>query len=103
MGRGRSHEQGHDIGSTELKRRRRGFEKITLCAEQTMEHDPGYFWVDTCCINKSSSAELSEAINPMFRWYRDSEICYAYLDDFLEIGMPVEKQVGTFSQYSYML
>jgi len=40
-----------------------------------------YLWVDTCCIDKSSSAELSESINSMFRWYRDSRIFYAYLAD----------------------
>lgn len=41
-----------------------------------------YAWIDTCCIDKSSSAELSEAINTMFRWYKLSQICYVYLDDF---------------------
>ncbi|KAK7397683.1 hypothetical protein QQX98_012947 [Neonectria punicea] len=34
-----------------------------------------YVWVDTCCVDKSSSAELSEAINSMFRWYRDAANC----------------------------
>ncbi|RYP01527.1 hypothetical protein DL764_006193 [Monosporascus ibericus] len=34
-----------------------------------------------CCIDKASSAELTEAINSMFRWYRNAEICYAYLSD----------------------
>jgi hypothetical protein len=38
-------------------------------------------WIDTCCIDKTSSAELSEAINSMFKWYGDAEICYAYLSD----------------------
>ncbi|KAI0430128.1 heterokaryon incompatibility protein-domain-containing protein [Xylaria sp. FL1042] len=38
-------------------------------------------WVDTCCINKDSSAELSEAINSMFRYYQQSTACYAYMDD----------------------
>ncbi|KAF4832418.1 Vegetative incompatibility protein HET-E-1 [Colletotrichum tropicale] len=41
-----------------------------------------YTWIDTCCIDKTSSAELSEAINPMFTWYRDSGICLAHLEDF---------------------
>lgn len=41
----------------------------------------GYLWVDTCCIDKSSSAELSESINSMYKWYSDSAICYAYLAD----------------------
>ncbi|KAG8534415.1 uncharacterized protein KY384_001260 [Bacidia gigantensis] len=41
-----------------------------------------YAWADTCCIDKTSSAELSEAINSMFRWYADAQVCYAYLADF---------------------
>jgi len=40
-----------------------------------------YAWVDTCCIDKSSSAELTEAINSMFRWYQRAEICYVFLSD----------------------
>jgi hypothetical protein len=32
-------------------------------------------------IDKLSSAELSEAINSMFRWYQQAGICYAYLSD----------------------
>jgi hypothetical protein len=35
----------------------------------------------SCCIDKTSSAELSEAINSMFRWYSRSKVCYAYLTD----------------------
>ncbi|GIZ49418.1 hypothetical protein CKM354_001244800 [Cercospora kikuchii] len=38
-------------------------------------------WVDTCCIDKRSSAELSEAINSMAKWYRNAEFCVAYLSD----------------------
>lgn len=40
-----------------------------------------WLWIDTCCIDKKSSAELSEAINSMFRWYANAEICFAYLAD----------------------
>ncbi|KAI8681067.1 HET domain-containing protein [Fusarium keratoplasticum] len=36
-------------------------------------------WSDTCCIDKSSSAELDEAIRSMFRWYRNSSICFIHL------------------------
>ncbi|OJT12724.1 Vegetative incompatibility protein HET-E-1 [Trametes pubescens] len=39
-------------------------------------------WIDLCCINKTSSAELSEVINSMYEWYRLSDICYAVLKDF---------------------
>ena len=38
-------------------------------------------WIDTCCIDKTSSAELSEAINSMYSWYANADICYAYLED----------------------
>lgn len=58
-----------------------GFKKIKGCCEQAIEDDLFYVWVDTCCIDKSSSAELSEAINSMFRWYQNAEVCYAYLSD----------------------
>ncbi|KAE8333834.1 ankyrin repeat-containing domain protein [Aspergillus sergii] len=40
-----------------------------------------YTWIDTCCIDKTSSAELSEAINSMFRYYQASSACYAFLSD----------------------
>ncbi|KAK7414942.1 hypothetical protein QQX98_006267 [Neonectria punicea] len=40
-----------------------------------------YVWIDTCCINKSSSAELTEAINSMFPWYQRATVCYTHLAD----------------------
>ncbi|CAK3992734.1 Hypothetical predicted protein [Lecanosticta acicola] len=40
-----------------------------------------WLWIDTCCIKQNSDRELSEAINSMFRWYRDAEVCLAYLED----------------------
>ena len=52
-----------------------------MCCKQALSEDLSYVWVDTCCIDKRSSAELSEAINSMFRWYRDAEVCYAFLSD----------------------
>jgi hypothetical protein len=60
---------------------KRGFDKIRFCGEQARCDGWQYFWVDTCCIDKSSSAELAEAINSMFRWYRDAAKCYVYLSD----------------------
>ncbi|KAK5633591.1 hypothetical protein RRF57_009305 [Xylaria bambusicola] len=38
-------------------------------------------WVDSCCIDKTDHVELSEAINLMYRWYSQSAICIAYLQD----------------------
>lgn len=58
-----------------------GYRKLTFCAKQTTKDKLKCFWVDTCCIDKSSSAELSEAINSMFRWYRDAAKCYVYFTD----------------------
>ncbi|KAE9372964.1 HET-domain-containing protein [Stipitochalara longipes BDJ] len=58
-----------------------GFDKIRFCGEQARRDGLHYFWVDTCCIDKSSSAELAEAINSMFRWYRDAAKCYVFLSD----------------------
>jgi hypothetical protein len=58
-----------------------GYQKIRFCGEQAATDRLQYFWVDTCCIDKSSSAELSEAINSMFRWYHDASKCYVYLSD----------------------
>ena len=58
-----------------------GYRKLNFCGRQAMEDDLQYFWVDTCCIDKSSSAELSEAINSMFRWYYNATKCYVYLSD----------------------
>ncbi|KAI1786213.1 HET-domain-containing protein [Ganoderma leucocontextum] len=40
-----------------------------------------YIWIDSCCIDKSSSSELSEAINSMHLWYAKAALCYAYLAD----------------------
>jgi hypothetical protein len=64
---------------------KRGYEKLRFCAEQATHDKLDYFWIDTCCIDKSSSAELQEAINSMFKWYRDSARCYVYLQDVSQI------------------
>lgn len=61
--------------------KRKGHRKLQFCARQAAEDGLDFFWIDTCCIDKSSSAELQEAIGCMFRWYRDSAKCYVYLED----------------------
>jgi hypothetical protein len=58
-----------------------GHRKIQFCGMQARKDNLQYFWVDSCCIDKSSSAELQEAINSMFRWYRQADKCYVYLSD----------------------
>jgi hypothetical protein len=62
-------------------RSKAGYRKIQFCGRQAKENGLEYFWVDSCCIDKTSSAELSEAINSMFRWYHNAARCYAYLSD----------------------
>jgi Heterokaryon incompatibility protein (HET) len=62
------------------------FFKIRECARLAAEVDLlDYIWVDTCCIDKSSSAELQEAINSMYRWYQNAQWCYVYLKDVKSI------------------
>lgn len=55
--------------------------KIRCCCDYARAHGYPYIWIDTCCIDKTSSAELSEAINSMFAWYSLAAICYIYLSD----------------------
>lgn len=70
----------HDMSLPEAAQKA-GFKKIKFCCEQAVKDGLRWAWVDTCCIDKTSTAELSEAINSMFRWYRDSVACYVYLAD----------------------
>jgi hypothetical protein len=62
-------------------RSKKGFAKIRETCRLADSRGFEYAWVDTCCIDKSSSAELTEAINSMYRWYREATVCYAYLSD----------------------
>ena len=63
-----------------------GYKKIEFCRQQAVIDRLQHFWVDTCCIDKSSSTELSEAINSMFRWYAKASKCYVYLSDVSTCG-----------------
>ncbi|OTB12530.1 hypothetical protein K445DRAFT_33740, partial [Daldinia sp. EC12] len=65
---------------------RQGYAKVAGCCRQAIKDGYEWVWIDTCCIDKSSSAELSEAINSMYRWYADSCVCYAYLSDLTSAG-----------------
>ncbi|KAI4699054.1 hypothetical protein J4E81_004945 [Alternaria sp. BMP 2799] len=62
-----------------------GWRKLDLSCKQAKEDGYDYVWCDTCCIDKSSSAELSESINSMFRWYQEADICYAFLEDIQDV------------------
>ncbi|KAG9192828.1 hypothetical protein G6011_11562 [Alternaria panax] len=70
-----------DLADLEQAKEKKGFAKIQKTCELAVAGGFDYAWVDTCCIDKSSSAELLEAINSMFAWYKDCGQCYAYLAD----------------------
>jgi hypothetical protein len=60
---------------------KRGYEKIRFCGQQAHQDNLQYFWVDTCCIDKTDKFELSHALRSMFRWYQNATKCYVYLSD----------------------
>ncbi|KAI9150707.1 heterokaryon incompatibility protein-domain-containing protein [Paramyrothecium foliicola] len=70
-----------EIKTLDQARLKNGFRKIIYCCQQAKKDGYSWAWVDTCCIDKTSSAELSESINSMFAWYSESSICYAFLED----------------------
>src|ERR1700712_1769807 len=59
----------------------KGYSKVKGCCAQAALDGWAYAWADSCCIDKTSSAELSEAINSMFQWYQNSQVCYVYMSD----------------------
>ncbi|OCK76426.1 HET-domain-containing protein [Lepidopterella palustris CBS 459.81] len=75
-----------------------GYKKIRFCGIQAANDGLHFSWVDTCCIDKSSSAELSEAINSMFRWYRNAAKCYVYLSD-VSTGSSVRSNLSSQSTW----
>jgi hypothetical protein len=78
-------------GNSDVKHRI-GYTKLEGVCTRAIKAGFRYVWIDSCCIDQSSSAELSEAINSMFHWYRNAEICFAHLED---VDQPVS---GTFDQ-----
>ncbi|KAF0328344.1 het domain-containing protein [Colletotrichum asianum] len=79
---GQDHEEVsfQDIRQEGPFQRRFGNKLHGLC-RQASSDGHAYVWIDTCCIDKSNSVELGEAINSMFRWYKESAVCYVHLAD----------------------
>jgi len=92
-----------DMKRGRAQRKPAGFHKINFCGEQAAKDGPEYLWVDTCCINKSSSAELQESIMTMFHWYRKSTKCYVYLADVSLSEAPVTNEAHSQSWVSAFL
>ncbi|EFX04051.1 beta transducin-like protein het-e4s [Grosmannia clavigera kw1407] len=72
-----------------------GYRKILFCAEQARRDNISYFWIDTCCIDKASSAELTENINCMYEYYQNAVHCYAYLAD---VTCPDVSKIGKWQE-----
>ncbi|KAI4114984.1 MAG: hypothetical protein LQ345_004341 [Seirophora villosa] len=70
-----------------------GLTKIKKFCTLAASRGDKWAWIDTCCIDKRSSAELSEAINAMYKWYGDARKCYVYLIDF-ELSARESKQIS---------
>ena len=58
--------------------------------------ETNYLWMDTVCIDKQNPAELSSSINSMYKWYRQADVCFAYLSDFQDNDP--SKEVPTLAQ-----
>src|SRR3569833_1691699 len=82
------------FGSRRVKQKK-GYSKVEAAAGLAKRDGFDYIWIDTCCIDKSSSAELSEAINSMYRWYEQSSICYAFLSDVAPRGREAPHEAGS--------
>jgi len=81
-----------DIQDTDRARSKPSFQKITKTCDIARSKKLRYAWIDTYCIDKTSSAELSEAINSMFEWYKQSQVCYVYLSDFEPLPTPLKEK-----------
>ncbi|KAI6013896.1 heterokaryon incompatibility protein-domain-containing protein [Pisolithus marmoratus] len=79
-------------------RARDGYQKIIKSCEQAKEDGYKWLWIDTCCIDKRSSSELSETINSMYRWYQNAQVCYAYLHDVDESVFPTKRDDSKFDR-----
>ncbi|TEA16143.1 Vegetative incompatibility protein HET-E-1 [Colletotrichum sidae] len=55
--------------------------KFDGCCKRAKDDGYQYAWIDTCCIDQTNSVEVGEAINSMYRWYKQAAICYALLSD----------------------
>lgn len=64
-----------------LLKSKNGYLKAMRACQQAQQDGYDWIWMDTMCIEKTSSAELSEAVDSMFKWYANSSVCYAYLGD----------------------
>ncbi|KAF5368512.1 hypothetical protein D9758_002437 [Tetrapyrgos nigripes] len=70
-----------DMQDPQTAKSKAGYAKLSGACAHARKYNFEWIWIDSCCINKESSAELSENINSMYGYYGDSEVCYVYLSD----------------------
>ena len=70
-----------DISRPDISQKMKGYEKLVTSCQMARKLGFKYLWMDTCCIDKTNSDELTEAINSMYRWYKQSGVCLAFLFD----------------------
>jgi hypothetical protein len=80
----------HEVPLSDHAMTKPGYSKVQQSCRKAREQGHEWIWIDTFCIDKSSSAELSESINSMFRWYQEAEVCYAYLQDVDDVETTIE-------------
>jgi Heterokaryon incompatibility protein (HET) len=76
------------------ERKKAWIKKVRGFCDKVQKHKYRFVWIDTCCIDKSSSAELGEAITSMYKWYRSAEVCYVHLADVVKKDdQPISEQL----------
>lgn len=89
---GRDEVSFEDMAEPSRARRKAGYVKIQMTCRLAKQKGIPYVWIDTCCIDKSSSTALSEAINSMFHWYQLSSICVVHLYDLKRESSALEDE-----------
>ena len=78
-----------------------GLTKVRGCCEVASRKGYEWVWIDTCCIDKRSSAELSQAINSMWSWYAHSDVCFVHLADVHSLKTDPEKSMEEFKKSAW--
>lgn len=87
-----------DVKDSKINTASTGYQKLYGFCQLAKSLGYTWVWADMCCINKSSSAELSEAINSMFVFYSQADLCIAYLFDVPSTCQTWEEKMHCFSQ-----
>ena len=80
----------HDLSRAHSKAK--SYEKVLGACSQALRDGLAYVWLDTCCIDNRNEKELTTAINSMYRWYGESDVCYAYLHDVSDVSELTESE-----------